>query len=329
MFDSTKEDLKDLLKQVHKGKLQLPDFQRDYIWDDADVRSLIESVAKGFPVGALLTLETGGDVEFKPRLLAGVSATDIEPKELLLDGQQRMTSLYQAMYSNAPVKTRNVQGKQIDRYYYLDFKKALNSGVEFEEAIIGMPGDRILRSNFGRDIDLDLSSQEKEFEHDMFPLNKVFDSKNWFHEWRNYWNVQGRDVASLYMDFDNRVLDRIERYKMPIICLDKENSREAICLVFEKVNVGGKKLDAFELVTAIYAADNFDLREDWHGVKTAETTGASCTNDRNPEQTGCTNPNCKHRLLAGLFPTPYARETAGQSGRRNERQRPAAGILQA
>jgi hypothetical protein len=52
---------------------------------------------------------------------------------------------------------------------------------------------------------------------------------------------------------------------MPLISLDKTNSREAICLVFEKVNVGGKKLDAFELVTAIYAADEFDLREDWDG----------------------------------------------------------------
>ena len=66
-------------------------------------------------------------------------------------------------------------------------------------------------------------------------------------------------------DFDQKLVDRFNRYEMPIICLDKTNSREAICLVFEKVNVGGKKLDAFELVTAIYAADEFDLREDWDG----------------------------------------------------------------
>ncbi len=69
MFDTTKEDLKDILRKVEEGKLQLPDFQRDYVWGDEDVRSLIASIAKGFPVGALLTLETGGEVEFKPRLL--------------------------------------------------------------------------------------------------------------------------------------------------------------------------------------------------------------------------------------------------------------------
>src|SRR5260370_3855959 len=98
MFDTTKEDLKDLLGKVDAGKLQLPDFQRDYVWGDDDVQSLIASIAKGFPIGALLTLETGGAVAFKPRTLAGVEKANLHPEELLLDGHQRMTSLFQAMY---------------------------------------------------------------------------------------------------------------------------------------------------------------------------------------------------------------------------------------
>lgn len=102
MFDSTKKDLKDMLKDIDAGNLQLPDFQRDYIWDDNDVRSLIGSVAKGYPIGALLTLQTGGQVDFRPRLIAGVDAKDVKPVELLLDGQQRMTSLFQTMYSKRP-----------------------------------------------------------------------------------------------------------------------------------------------------------------------------------------------------------------------------------
>ena len=106
MFDTTKEDLKDLLGDAHEGRLQLPDFQREYVWGDEDVRSLIASVAKGFPVGALLTLRAGGDVRFKPRLLAGVPAQDVQPDELLLDGQQRITSLYQSTYADQPVRTR-------------------------------------------------------------------------------------------------------------------------------------------------------------------------------------------------------------------------------
>ena len=265
MFDTTKEDLKDLLRHAHEGRLQLPDFQRDYVWGDEDVRSLIASLAKGFPVGALLTLRTGGDVRFKPRLLAGVPAQDVDPDELLLDGQQRITSLYQSTYSDQPVRTRTHRGTEVNRFYYLDIRKALGAGADIADAIIGVPADRKTRTNFGRDIVLDLSTRDQEFEQYMFPLNRVFDSKDWFYDWRDHWRARGEDVSDLERDFDRGVIDKIERYKMPLIRLDRDNSRQAICLVFEKVNVGGKKLDAFELLTAIFAASDFDLRRDWNG----------------------------------------------------------------
>lgn len=272
MFDTTKEDLKDILRKVDDGKLQLPDFQRDYVWGDEDVRSLIASIAKGFPVGALLTLETGGEVEFKPRLLEGVDTKTIKPSELLLDGQQRMTSLYQSAFGKNPVrtKTRNVL---VERLYYIDIKRAVAGTANLDEAIIGVPADRVVRTNFGKDVELDISSRELEFEQDLFPLNQVFDSRDWFYDWRDYWRAKGRDVTDLDREFVKNIVESIERYKMPIIRLDKNNKREAICVVFEKVNVGGKKLDAFELVTAIYAADSFDLREDWNGSKKPVSPG--------------------------------------------------------
>ncbi|WP_415258276.1 DUF262 domain-containing protein [Thauera phenylacetica] len=273
MFDTTKEDLKDILRKVDEARLQLPDFQRDYVWGDEDVRSLIASIAKGFPVGALLTLETGGEVEFKPRVLEGVQNSAEKPAELLLDGQQRMTSLYQAAYARAPVRTKTAKGTLIDRYYYIDIKRAVDGSAQLDEAILGLPADRRLRTDFGKTIALDVSSRELEFDHDLFPLNKVFDSRDWFYDWRDYWRGKGRDVSDLDRLFVRGVVESIERYKMPIIRLDRSNSREAICLVFEKVNVGGKKLDAFELVTAIYAADKFDLREDWSGSKSPISPG--------------------------------------------------------
>ena len=267
MFDTTKEDLKDILRKVDEGRLQLPDFQRDYVWGDEDVRSLIASIAKGYPVGALLTLENGGEVSFKPRLLEGVPPTNEAPAELLLDGQQRMTSLYQAVYSPHATKTRTPKGALVDRYYYLDIKQAVSGEASIEDAIVGVPADRVQRINFGREIKLDLSSRKQEFELDHFPLNLVFRSegRDWFYDWRDHWKAKGRDVSELDRQFVRTVVDKIERYKMPTIRLDRSNGREAICLVFEKVNVGGKKLDAFELVTAIYAASEFDLREDWNG----------------------------------------------------------------
>lgn len=107
----------------------------------------------------------------------------------------------------------------------------------------------------------------------MFPLNQIFDPKEWYYGWRDYCHALGRNAYELEKDFDKKIIDPFQRYKVPIIRLDKSNSREAICLVFEKVNVGGKKLDAFELVTAIYAAFSFDLRVDWDGGENAKQRG--------------------------------------------------------
>jgi hypothetical protein len=163
------------------------------------------------------------------------------------------------------VRTRTLRGVEVERFYYLDMKNAVNGGSDLGEAIIGVPADKIVRTNFGKTVTMDLSTREAEFKLDLFPLNHSFDSRDWFYDWRDYWKARDRDVSDLDRAFVENVLQKIERYKMPIIRLDRENSREAICLVFEKVNVGGKKLDAFELVTAIYAADEYDLREDWRG----------------------------------------------------------------
>jgi hypothetical protein len=280
VFDTTKEDLKDLLREAHEGKIQLPDFQRSYVWNDEDVRSLIASVSKGYPIGALLMLEAGCSVNFKPRLLEGVPQRSLQPSNLLLDGQQRITSLYQTTFSRDAVKTKNDKKMEIERYYYIDIKEAVAQGADIEKAILAVPPDRIVRKVFGRGVEIDLSQREGEYQHDLFPLNVVFDSKDWFYGWRDFWKHRNRDIYDLERAFDQAVVDRLQRYKVPIIRLDKNNSREAICLVFEKVNVGGKKLDAFELVTAIYAADEFDLREDWGGKNSGRLRRIIGTNNR-------------------------------------------------
>jgi hypothetical protein len=265
MFQSTKRDLREILRDARDGRLQLPDFQRSYVWADPDVRSLIASIGRGFPVGALLTLETGGEVRFKPRPIEGVVA-ERAPDVLLLDGQQRITSLYHALMSPAPIRTRTEKGKEVQRYYYLDIAKSIDLSSRMEDAVVSVDENLRMVGSFGEAI-FDLSKEKAEFERHLFPLNKSFDEREWFYKWRDHWRERGCDVFELDRDFHQKVLDRIQRYEMPIIALDRSNSREAICLVFEKVNVGGKKLDAFELVTAIYAADEYNLREDWWGVQ--------------------------------------------------------------
>ncbi|MGB8714403.1 MAG: DUF262 domain-containing protein, partial [Onishia taeanensis] len=66
-FDSTKRSLPELLKDITTGKIQLPDFQRGWVWDDDHVKSLLVSIARSFPVGAVMLMETGGEVRFQTR----------------------------------------------------------------------------------------------------------------------------------------------------------------------------------------------------------------------------------------------------------------------
>ena len=263
MFETNPKSLRDILQRVEEGILQLPDFQRDWVWDDEAVRSLLASIAAGFPIGALLTLTTGGDVRFKPRTLAHAPDLNKEPDELLLDGQQRITSCYQALKSRQPVKTKTSKGRQIDVYYFMDMQRALLGTARLESCIKSVPSDLKIKKNFNRDIVLDLSTDASQFENHMFPLNQTFDAMNWFIEYTNF--HQNND-PEIMRRFHSTVLSKIENYQIPIIKLTRDNTREAVCTVFEKVNVGGKKLDAFELLTAIFAADEFDLREDMRGT---------------------------------------------------------------
>src|SRR5512140_3687320 len=106
-FQTNPFDLYRLLKECHDGIIQLPDFQRSWVWDEDRIKSLIASVSRAFPVGALMTLESGGGVNFKPRPVEGapLEAKSAAPNSLLLDGQQRMTSLYQVTLRGKIVET--------------------------------------------------------------------------------------------------------------------------------------------------------------------------------------------------------------------------------
>lgn len=268
-FDSTKHTLEKLLEQVGDGSLQLPEFQRDYVWAEESVVSLLASVAKGYPVGALLVLERGGEVDFKPRPIEGTrNLQGITPDLLLLDGQQRMTSLYQVLRSDRPAQLKNSKGQRVERHLFLDIRRAISAVNSFEDAIEIMPHDKRRTGDFGRLINLDLSTPEGQYEHSMFPLNRTFDEDTWLFGWHGYWQARGQNIFDTFVTFKQTVLQKIQKYEMPIIRLNKDNSREAVCTIFEKVNVGGVKLDAFELVTAIYAGAEFDLRRDWSGTPT-------------------------------------------------------------
>ena len=266
----------ELMKNIDEGKAQLPDFQRGWVWDDNRIKALIASITNNYPVGAAMFLEYGNDnIRFKYRTIEGVDVQNVSPSELILDGQQRLTSIYSSLYSSKPVHTRTDKGKDILRYYYIDIEKALDTSVDRVEAIISVPETRIITSNFGRDIELDVSTQDKEFEQKLFPLNIILDYIK-IQDWQNkYYAYSNYDVNVIqeFTKFNNLLVMPTMQYKMPVILLGKDTPKEAVCQVFENVNTGGVSLTVFELVTAIFAMDDFELRKDWEEKQSTYFTG--------------------------------------------------------
>lgn len=266
LFDTTKRPVDGLLAGIKSGVIQLPDFQRGWVWDDEHIVSLMESMSKSFPIGAVMTLETGGAAQFKARLVEGVDPVHASqsPETLILDGQQRLTSLYQALLTKRAVDTRDTKGKRWRRHYYFDMRASVGqpSPHDGDSLVRSVPEDRMVKT-FRGDVALDLSTSEAEFAACMFPADLMFDSKRWRREFSSYWRSRDPDMAELWDAFEEQVIERFEKYQIPVIELRKATSKEAICTVFEKVNTGGVSLTVFELLTASFAADDFLLRNDW------------------------------------------------------------------
>lgn len=264
-FTSDKESLQEILRTVADGRYQLPEFQRGWVWDDPHIVSLLASVSLSYPIGAVMMLENGNpDVRFKPRPVEGVElALEKAPERFILDGQQRLTSLYQALCLRRPVKTWDVRKKEISRWYYIDIRKALEPNADREETVLSIPQDRQIR-NFRNELLQDYSTPEAEYRNMIFPVAQVFSCYEWRAGYNAFWKYD-REKIQLWDEFEREVIARFEQYQVPVIKLLKQTPKVAVCQVFEKVNTGGVPLTVFELMTATFAADGFNLREDWEG----------------------------------------------------------------
>jgi hypothetical protein len=123
--------LKDLMNDAHAGKLGLPEFQRDFVWKPASVIKLISSLFNKYPIGGLLLMEDEGIYESRPLDGAPEIQSQSSGCNLVLDGQQRLTSCYRAFYGT-------LSGKAAGRYY-VNYREYLTdphrSGSALEELI--------------------------------------------------------------------------------------------------------------------------------------------------------------------------------------------------
>ena len=264
MLTTDKFNIKTLLEKIKCGEIQLPDFQRDWVWKDKQIQSLLESVIRGFPINSILLLECDtNNIKFSHRMIHSLEESDIVPQYLILDGQQRLTSLFGALLSDKPVSFSRNKKKF---FYYVDMTKAIESvknSADVEDMILSVPEDKIVK--LGKE-QLDLSTPDKEYAAGMFPLNKLINFFSWL---SGYQQVTGN--INHADEFYREVIQKVTEYQIICIKLDKNTPLEAVCKIFEKVNISGVVLTVFDLLTAIlasYKADGkvINLRDDWKNI---------------------------------------------------------------
>jgi len=122
--------LGDILASIRNGKIGLPDLQRPFVWQNSKVRDLLDSMMKGYPIGYIMIWDSPDDFEDKKSVIGKNSKSYTAPKELIIDGQQRLTALVSALYG-IKIKDKNFKERQI-KIAYNPFAKTLVSVYEPE-----------------------------------------------------------------------------------------------------------------------------------------------------------------------------------------------------
>ncbi|WP_272819211.1 GmrSD restriction endonuclease domain-containing protein [Scytonema hofmannii] len=262
-FDITKYFLLDMMKDIKTGRIQLPDFQRDWVWDDIHVRRVLASISLAYPIGAVMMLQQGNQQQqFKPRLVDGVIAPEYPtPNLLILDGQQRLTTLFMVLLSGEPVAIKDQKThKLMKKWYYLDIQKCLDSNIDRRSAIVALPESKKMRLKAGEVIDC--STPQKEYDALLFPLSKIFFFSEWRSKYSKHWQYNAQKLE-LLDTLELEVLKKFEHYQIPVIQLRDSLPKEAVCQVFEDTNTAGCDLNYFDLMSSSYCAGDFSLRDDW------------------------------------------------------------------
>lgn len=154
LFKNIPSKVGDLVKDVRNGRIGLPDLQRPFVWRDNKVRELFDSMLKGYPIGYIMLWESPVDYESKKSTIGDNSKTYEEPKELVIDGQQRLTALVAAMFS-VKVKDKNFADREIKISYnpltreFAVWSQAYEKDTEWIKLYMPLTADLYERNEYG------------------------------------------------------------------------------------------------------------------------------------------------------------------------------------
>lgn len=241
----------DLIRKIAEGKLSLPEFQRDFDWTDEQVASLIATVIKRWPAGSLLLMEGREELFFRERAFEDAPDLSDEVELIVLDGQQRLTGLYQAVYDTG-------------RFVY-----AIRTDVLTPECSVDEIEDGI--KSVKRD------EWDKDYRHAPWTKNEIgwiplyaLSSTTDFFLWRDQ-TVQRAQLLPEQKDRLNirladayrQGLEAFHQHDLPSVIVERSVEPAAVARIFERVNTTGLPLTTFDLMVARTFKDGWNLRDRW------------------------------------------------------------------
>ena len=260
-MQTTSYSLGELLRRVKDQNLTIPQFQRKFIWRESQVRLLVDSISRSYPIGSLLILDKKPDLPLASRSIQATIREGYPPDDLfnegecqtetesyILDGQQRTTSIARVFLNAHPTKL-----------YYFDLKEMWESHREEEKSWIRSVirgKSEPDRKNNGRLLRADLVLQQEKA--DIFVSEYMEDSD----DFPDLDRGSARKVAA----FIKGIFETVRNYKIPVVTLDRDRGVESVCRVFETINSTGTRLKTFDLAVARFFPDP-DLRTLWEDAR--------------------------------------------------------------
>ena len=255
----SKKKLLELVRKAYHGEVMLPDFQRNFVWARNNIEELICSLLERMFIGTFLIQRVNPtDAPFKVIPIEGADKINgnfiPKPEIIVLDGQQRLTSLFYALYSpDIPLKnTTNPYA------FFIDLQKLTIDNIE--DVVFSWSKQwreyKLLIDGTG---DYKLSELKKE---KILPLTFLADESNfwklWYGEFRNLFD---EDEAQKIENYLKNIID----YQVHVLSIPLTEKPEDIAILFERINRTGIKLSIFDLLTArLYKFIN--LRMEWENT---------------------------------------------------------------
>lgn len=279
----------DLVNEFQRGQMQLPEMQRGYVWNARQVRDLLDSLYRGYPTGNILRWERYNNfVELRDAAIDQKKETWANPT-LLLDGQQRITSLSSVILGE-DIKVKDSK-KTIDIYFNVDYEEKIEcSDINSEEDIDIPEEDDDEDDEDENDVEENISEEKSIIENYKKPFivgnNSVKQNPKWISVKEIF---MAKDINIFLMrlgikSFDdprynkystrlNRVRD-IKNYQFPVITLKKELQYEEVAEIFVRINSLGSRLKGSDLALA-------QITSKWKGsLKLFEDFIKECKKDK-------------------------------------------------